>query len=108
MLVAGVVSLAVVGPTASGPDAERAGPGVGQDADGEPTAKTRVGASGGETEVARALAAGASARVPVPSYRMYDSRNDPAGDLNIALGGNANAKAHVIIDITGYYEATTT
>ena len=26
------------------------------------------------------------------------------GDLNIALGGNPQAKAHVIIDITGYYE----
>ena len=29
------------------------------------------------------------------------------GDLNVALGGSPNAAAHVILDITGYYERLT-
>ena len=33
---------------------------------------------------------------------------DAPGYLNIALGGSPDAKAHVIIDITGYYEAIAT
>ena len=72
LLVAGVASLAVLG---NGSD-----PATGQASDLASAPKTRVTIPAGDTtRVEAALAAGASAFVPVPAYRMYDSRADPVG-----------------------------